>query len=71
MKIPVTHNKNLNPLLNLLTNCISARSAPQILSIKDNCTFRFLNFLIIGWCNSSVNSLLDIIPFLTVSPGVI
>ena len=41
------HNKNVNPLLNLLINCISATSAAQILSIKGeshskkngNCTF--------------------------------
>ena len=35
----ITHNENLNPLLNLLINCISARSAPQIFSIKGECTF--------------------------------
>ena len=41
------HNKNVNPLLNFLINCISATSAAQILSIKGeshskkngNCTF--------------------------------
>ena len=48
------------PLLNLLTNCISTRSAPQIISIKGECTFLFLSFLIIGLCNSSANSLLEI-----------
>ena len=64
----ITHSKNLNPLLSVLTNCISARSAPQILFIKRACTFLFLNFLIIGLCSSSANSLLDIISFLTVSP---
>ena len=42
--------------LNLLINCISS----QILSIKGDCTFLFLNFLIIGLCNSSANSLLEI-----------
>ena len=47
----ITHNKNLNPLLNLPTSCISAKSAPQILSIKDECTFLFLSILIIGLCN--------------------
>ena len=51
----ITHNKNLNPLLNLLINCISARSAPQISSIKGDCTFHLLNFLIISLCNSSAN----------------
>ena len=35
----ITHNENLNPLLNLLINCISVRLAPQILSIKGECTF--------------------------------
>ena len=37
----ITQNKNCNPLLNLLISCISARSAPQLLSIKDECTFHF------------------------------
>ena len=57
----ITHNKNLNALLNLFINCISARSASQILSIKIEGTFLFLNFLIIGLCNYSANSLLEII----------
>ena len=39
----ITHNKNL-PLLNLHINCTSARSAPEILSVKDECTFLFLSF---------------------------
>ena len=30
------------PLLNLLINCISARSTPQILSVKGDSTFLFL-----------------------------
>ena len=34
LKISITHNKNLYPLLNLLSNCISAKSAPQILSLN-------------------------------------
>ena len=66
----MTYNKNLNPLLNLLINCISARSAPQTLSIKNECTFLFSNFLIIGLCNSSAYSLLEIVSFLTVSSDV-
>ena len=61
-----THNKNLNPLLSLLINCISARYAPQILSIRGECTFLLSILLIIGLCNSSSNSLLEIIQFLTV-----
>ena len=55
----------------LLINCISAGSAPQILSIKDECTFLFLNFLIIGLCNSSTNYLFEIFSFLTVPPDVL
>ena len=35
----ITHNENLNPLLNLRINYISPRSAPQTLSIKRACTF--------------------------------
>ena len=56
----ITHKKSLNPLLNLLTNCKSAKYAPQILSIKGKCTVLLLNFLIISLCNSSVNSFLEI-----------
>ena len=73
-----THNKNLNPLLNLLINCISARSAPQILSIKGDSTFLLLNFIITGLCNSSANScvaefkgrLFEIFSFLILLPEV-
>ena len=56
----ITHNKDLNPLRNLLINCISARSAPQILSIKGKCTFS-LSFLKICLYNSSASSLLEMI----------
>ena len=62
--ISITHNKNLNPLVPSLINYITARSASQILSVKDECTFLFSNFLIIGLCNSSAICLLDIISFL-------
>ena len=55
-EIPITHNKKRNSLLNLLINGISARSLPQILSIKGEYTFQFSNFLIIGLCNSSAKS---------------
>ena len=58
----ITHNKNLNPLLHLLTNYISARSALQILSIKGKCTFLFSTVLIIVLCNY----LLEVFSFLTV-----
>ena len=40
---------------------MSARSAQQILSIKGECTFLFLNFEITVLFNSSANSLLEII----------
>ena len=65
----ITHNENLNPLLNLLTNCISARASPQILSIKNECTYLLLNSRIIEFCNSFVNFLLDITLFLTFPPN--
>ena len=57
LKIWITHNKKQIPLLNLLINCTSARSANQILPRKYGYTFRFLNFLLIGLCNSSAKSL--------------
>ena len=69
-KMPITHNKNLNPLSNLLINCISAKSVPQIMSIKGDCTLLLLNFLIIGLCNSFANSLLEIFSFLIPLPEV-
>ena len=68
--MPITHHKNLNLLLNAFINCISAKSVPQILSIKGECSFLLLNFLIIGFCNCSANSLLEIISFLTIPPEV-
>ena len=65
-------NKNTQqkqiPLLNLLSNCISAKSAPQILSIKDDCTFLFSNFLITALCSSSASSLFCMISYLTAPP---
>ena len=48
LKISITHNKIQNPLLNLLINCISAKSALQILSLNAEYTF-FFNFLIMGF----------------------
>ena len=44
----ITHKRYLIPLLNLLNNYMSAKSAPQTLSLKDEYTFRLLNFLIMG-----------------------
>ena len=65
LKIWITHDKKRITLLNSLIICISARPAPQILSIKDEHTFRFLNYLVIGLCNCSAISLFDIFRFLT------
>ena len=42
LKISITHNKNLNPLLHLLIDCISAKLAPQILSLNDEYTFFYI-----------------------------
>ena len=66
----ITHNKNLTHLLNLLISCISPISSPQMLSLKGECTFLFLNFLITDMCNASANSLLEMISFSTVPPEV-
>ena len=65
----VTHNKKRNPFLNILINCISEGTAPQILSIKDERTFNFSDFLIICFCNSSANPRFDMISLLIVSPA--
>ena len=58
MSITDNNNLNLNKIkkLNLIINCISAKSPPQICSIKGGCTFLLLKFLIIGLCKSFVNS---------------
>ena len=42
----ITHNKNLNPLSNLLVDCTSAKSASQILSLNGEYNFLCLNFII-------------------------
>ena len=62
-KTSVIHNRKLNPLLNLLINCISSSTAPQILSLEDEYTFCFSNFLIIGFCNFSAKCWFDLIWF--------
>ena len=49
------HKKRIS-LLNLLINSISARSAPQKLSMKDEYIFRFSNVLINSLLYSSANS---------------
>ena len=66
----ITHNKKRIPLMDLLINCISERSAPQIFSIKGECTFLFLNFIITGLCYSSANSLFEIFLLLILPPEV-
>ena len=63
-----THSKKQIPLLKLLINCISVRSAPKVLSIKGQCTFLFKNFPIIGLFSSSANSLFEIFSFLMPLP---
>ena len=69
LQISIKHNKNLNHLLNLLINCMSAKCAPpQMLCVKGKYTFLFSNFLIIGFCSFFANSLLEIISFLTTPP---
>ena len=42
----------------------------QILSIEENCTFRFLNFLIIVLCNDLANFWFEIFSFLIPPPEV-
>ena len=46
------HNEKQFPLLSLLIHYITIRSTPQILSLYNEYTLRFSNFLIIGLCNS-------------------
>ena len=52
--------------MHLPINCIFARLPPQMLSLSDEYTFHFPNFLIIGLCNSSAHSLFGIILLLIV-----
>ena len=66
----IAYDKNLNSLLDLIINCISARSACQVLSIKGECTFLFSHFLIVVLLNSSANSLFKIFSFLVPQPEV-
>ena len=67
----MTHNKNLIPLSYLLINCIFARSAPQILSLKNECTLCFSDCPIIGLCDSSAYCWVDIISLLIAPPKVL
>ena len=64
LTLSITHNKKR--ILQL--NCILVKSAPQISSIKDECTFHFSDFLITGLSNSSVNSWFEIISRLAAPP---
>ena len=67
-KIATANNKKPIPLLNLSISCISARSGPQIFSIKGEFIYLFSSFLITGSCNSSANSLFEIFSFLAPFP---
>ena len=55
LKMLMTIIKNEFLYYILLINCISGRSAPQVLSVKDVSTFCFSSFLIINLCNSAAN----------------
>ena len=70
LTMSITHNKKQILLLNVHINDMSVRSAPQILSIKDEYTVIFLYYLITGLYNCSANSLSDIISFLIAPPEV-
>ena len=51
----------------MLISCLSAKSSPEILFIKDECTILFSNFQLIGLCSSPANSLICMISFLSAS----
>ena len=55
-KTSMTARRYFTPRLNLEKACISTKSAAHILSIPLTKTLRFLNFLLIGLCNSSANN---------------
>ena len=52
-KTSMTVRRYFTPRLNLENACISTKSAAHILSIPLTKTLRFLNFHLIGLCNSS------------------
>ena len=52
LQISIMHNKKQVPLLDMLLSCISARSESEILSIKEEYTVCFSNFLLIALRNS-------------------
>ena len=41
------------------------------MSLKDECTFRYLNFILIGLCNSLADSWFDLVLLLAVPPEVL
>ena len=58
--ISIIH-KNLALLLNLFNNCLSAKSAPQILFLNEEYAFLFSNFLIIGLWSSTANFIFSLL----------
>ena len=54
LQISIMHNKKQVPLLDMLLSCISARSESEILSIKEEYTVCFSNFLLIALRNSQL-----------------
>ena len=72
--MPITHNKNRIVLLNLLNNCMPARTAPHILYLNDEYTIAFSDFFIIGLYNSfarcAAGFYFDIISLSTAPPVV-
>ena len=56
LKESMTSNNKGVSILNFLNNGLSAELTPQLLSTKHECTFRFPDFLIIGFCNYLSNS---------------
>ena len=44
LKVPMTYSEKQIPLFYLLINCISSRSAPQMLPLKHEYTLRFCRF---------------------------
>ena len=56
MFLTIKITNNICPQHNLLINCISAKSACQMLSIKDRLTFLFSNFLIIVMFSNKITN---------------
>ena len=67
----MTPNKNRIPVLYLAIDCKYSRSAAQIMSLQDEYTLRFSNFLMNELCNSSVNSWFRTTSFLITPPQVL